>query len=172
MTQAIVASIPVESRLVPSCLESILDRKVRGVAFNFFQKLIDWFFTNFYIPYDSLYRAKMARVHSFSDGLVKLYDTTKQGIGNIEKDSITIHQRKVFFHRNPKIESVFSRKALTDYVLIKDDEKQRPGWFQIIEQPILQLGRPNPMEKVWSVNTNRFKIPNAYLVEQPRALRN
>jgi hypothetical protein len=173
MTQAVVSAIPIESRLVPNCLESIIDIKVRGAVLNIFQKLIDWFFGNFYLPYDSLYQGKMTRVHLFKDGLVKLYDTSKQGIGRIEKEFLTIHMRKVFFNRNPNIASIFSREVGTDYVVIKDDERQRPGWFQIIEQAIPQQGRPRPMEKVWSVNTNRFgKIPNTYLVEQPRALLN
>lgn len=176
MTQAIVASIPVESRLVPSCLESIIDTKVRGAALNFLQKLVDWFFTWFYCPYHSLYTAKLARVHPFSDGVVKLYDSTKQGIGGIDfewgNDFITLNERKVFFNLNPHIESVFSRQYFTDYVAIKDDEKRRAGWFQIIEQEISRPNNPKPMEKSWMVNTNHFGQvlgqPNAHLVEQPR----
>lgn len=175
MTQAIVASIPIDSRFVPSCLETIIDKKVSGVALNFLEKLVDCLFTWFYCPYHSLYQAKTARVHFFGDGEAKLYDTTKQGVGAIERNgSITLNERKVFFNLNPNIESVFSRQAFTDYVVIKDDEKRRPGWFQIIEQEISRPNNPKPMEKSWTINTNRFGQilgqENVYLVERPRSL--
>lgn len=168
MTQAIVASFSIESRWVPSCLETLIDKKVAGAALNFLQKLIDWFFSWFYCPYHSFYLEKAARVHAFNDGEVKLFDATKQGIGGINHNFITINGRKVLFNPNPHIETLFSRRTSTDYVVIRDDEKRRAGWFQIIEQEISRPGNPKPMEKLWLVNTNQFYPQlNGYLVEQP-----
>lgn len=173
MTQAIVASLPVGSRWVSSCLESIIDKKVRGVALNFFEKIVDWVFIQIYRPYNSLYKAKMARVHTFSDGSAKLFDASKQKVAGIDfefgNDFITVKKKRVLFNPNPNIEPVFSREAFTDYIVVKDDEKRRPGWFEIIEQEIARPGNPKPMGKSWMVNTNQRRIGiETYLVEQPR----
>ena len=171
MRSAIIASLPVESRLVPGCFESILDAKVQGAAMNFLQRLIDQFLTWLYCPYHSLYLAKMARVHLLSDGKVRLYDATKQAVGGVDSNFITIRGTRVFFNANPHIWTVFSRQAFTDYIVVQDDEKRRPGWFQIIEQEISRPGNPKPMEKLWTVDTNRFGAvlghADVYLVEQP-----
>jgi hypothetical protein len=171
MTQAILASFPVESRFVPGCLESIIDAKVQGKALNVLQRLVDWICSWLYCPYKNLYRAKMERVHPLADKEVKLYDLTKHGVGGVESDFVTIQGRRIFFNDNPLIGTVFSRRAFTDFLVLKDGG--RPGWFQIIEQEVARPSNPRPMEKSWFVNANHFGSvagqTGVYLVEQPSA---
>lgn len=170
MTHAVVASLPVESRLVPGCLESLIDMKVRGAALNFLQQLIDYFCTWFYCPYHALYLAKMARVHPLQDASVKLYDATRQGVAGVDHDFITIYNRRVYFDANPRIERVFSRRAHTDYITVRDAPSA--GCFQIIVQDIPRPGNPRPMETSWTVNATRLGAvhgqDNVYLVNAER----
>lgn len=176
MTQSIVSSLPVDSRFVPSCLESIIDKKVRKVALNLLEKIVDWLFTWFYCPYHSLYKKKMARVHLFSDSITPLFDATRRGIAGIcrhqQRDYISLNNRKVYFSPNPNIEIHFSRQAYTDYVVVRDD-RRRPGYFHITEQELSRPGNRNPMEKTWAVNTRDVfpdgpNQPTVHRIEQPR----
>lgn len=171
MTQAIVASFPVTSPFLPTFLENIIDKKISGVALNLLEKLMDWICFRVCCPYMAVYRGKMARVHTFSDGETRLFDTTKEKVAKIESawenDYITLRNNKVFFNRNPNIGILFSRQAFTDYVVIKDDERRRGGVFQIIEQEIPRPGNPRPMEKSWHVKLEN-RVPGGILVERPR----
>lgn len=175
MALAIIAALPVESRFVPSCLETLVDKKVAGIALNLLERLVDWICSWIYCPYYNLYKEKMARVHLFNDQVTPLFDSTKEGIANIEyewvNDSITLRDRRVCFNPIPHLEVVFSRMNFTDYVVIQDDDRRRPGWVKIIEQELPRPSNPKPMEKYWVVNTNelhQFQGEDpVYLAEQP-----
>lgn len=150
MAQAILASFPVDRHFVPSIFESLIDKKVMGVALNFFQRLVDRLLTWAYRPYDALYLAKMARVHLFNDGLARLYDATRGRVGGVNNDSVTIGGKIVQF-TNRNISALFSRHAHTDYVVVRDDASRGGGWFQISTQEIPHDGNSNPMEISWIV---------------------
>jgi len=134
MTQAVSISIPVHSPWVPRALEAIIDKKVQGIALNCLDQLVDWSCTVFYWPYRILSEEKMSRVHYFSDYLAKMYDCTKNGIAGmlvqysmsltqgriLPSDSITLYGDKVHLHENPFIHCLFSRRAHTDYVVVRD----------------------------------------------------
>jgi hypothetical protein len=176
MTQSIIAALPVESRFVPGCLENIIDKKVAKVALNFLEKWVDWILTWIYCPYHNLFMAKLSRVHLFSDAATPLVDSTKQGVANIDfewrNDYISLHGKKVYFNPIPNVEIVFSRQAYTNYVVVRDDESRRPGWYKIVVQEIPRPENLRPMEKSWRVNTNLlhqfvgWNTP-AYLAENP-----
>ncbi len=160
MTQAIIATLPVESSFVPSHLESIIDKKIAGIALNLIEKLLNWILSWVYFPYNSLYQAKMARVHRFRDKITPLLDCTRQGIAQIDfnskNDYISLHKRKVYLSPIPNIEFTFSRDVFTEYVAVTDDENRRPGWYKIVEQETPHPGNQIPMEKHWLVNTNQM----------------
>ncbi len=160
MTQVIIAAFPVESRFVPSCLECLIDKKVAGIALNLLERLVDWICSWIYCPYNSLYQAKLSRVHRFSDEITTLLDSTKQAIARIEfdwkNDYISLHDKRVVFNQIPNVEIVFSSQSFTDYVVVKDDENRRPGWYKIVEQEAPRPGNLIPMEKFWMVNTNQL----------------
>lgn len=156
MTLSIVAAFPIESKLVPSFLENIIDKRVAGIALNLLEKTIHWICSWIYCPYNTLYKAKMARIHLFSDSQALLLDSTKQGIAKIDKDSISLHGKKVYFNLIPHVETIFSREAFTDYVVVQDDEHRRPGWYKIVHQETPHPGNLRPMEKYWMVNTNQL----------------
>lgn len=160
MSLAIVASFPVESNFVPSCLEYIIDKKVAGIALNLLEELVDCICSWFYCPYNMLYQEKIARVHLFSDQITHLYDCTKKAVASIEhdwaNDFITLHKTKVYFNLNPNIDVIFSKQTFTDYVVVCDDERRRAGWYRIIEQGLPQKANLKPMEKSWQVNTNQL----------------
>jgi len=172
MTQAILHSLPVESRFIPSCLENIIDKKIQDVALNKLERLIHWICSWIYCPYQTLYQAKMARVHTFSDGAAKLFDATTQGIVKIDfewdTDFIAINHKKVLFNPKHNMEVRFSRKADTDFVVVRDDAKRRAGWFEVSEQEISRPGNAKPMAKTWVVDTNQiipFGKQSAYLAK-------
>lgn len=177
MSVAVIRSIPVESSLVPSFLEDIIDRKIANLSLNILEELVDWILSWIYFPYHQLYQEKSARVHTFSDGLTRLVDSTKLGVANIEydwsTDFVSLHAIKVYFIANPNIDFTFSRQTNTDYVVVIDDEKRGPGWYKIVEQEIARPMNPRPMEKCWYINTrNLHKAAGGYpknffLVEQP-----
>lgn len=150
MTQAILAALPVDSRFVPSMFENLIDKKVGSIALNFFQRLVDFLLTWCYRPYHALYLAKRARVHCFSNGRVKLYDATRNRVGGVNNDSVTISGRRVEFTTR-RIRALLSRQANLDYIVIRDDESRGAGWFQITTQDIPHEGNPNPMEISWIV---------------------
>jgi hypothetical protein len=159
MIQSVVAALPVESSLVPSHLESIIDKKIAGIALNLIERLLNWIFSWIYFPYNRLYQAKMARVHRFRDNITPLLDCTKQGIARIDfnskNDYISLLARKVHFKPIPHIDITFSRETFTEYVAIIDDENRGPGWYKIVEQEAPHPGNQIPMEKQWLVNTNQ-----------------
>jgi hypothetical protein len=178
MTQAIVASIPVDSWFVPDFLAEILDKKISGIALNYIEEFVDWICSWIYCPYILLGQAKLKRIHRFSDQIVSLFDTTKKGVVQIKRsliDHICLKNVEVCFSANPNIAVLFSREAFTEYVVVKDDEKNRPGWYKIIEQPTPRPTNPRPMEKCWLINTNEMHqfqdgmgqiLPPVYLAKQ------
>ena len=120
----------------------------------------------------------MARVTIFRrwDRQALRCDTSKDRRVNLSRILILLSSigRKLFSTKTSNIENTFSKQACTDYVVVRDDEKRRPGWFEIIEQEISRPGNPTPMAKTWMVNTNKVhhltqgrEIKEAYLVEQP-----
>lgn len=182
MSLTVIGSIPVESILVPSFLENIIDRKIAKLALNMLEKLVDRILSWIYCPYNQLYQEKKARIYTFGDGLTCLIDSTKLGIAKIDFDwetaYVALHSIKVLFNPDPNIEFTFSRDGNTDYVVILNDDKRGRGWYKIIEQEIASPTNPRPMEKHWHVNTHdvhklgRGNSPKAWdflLVEQPRA---
>ena len=157
MTPSAIAALPVESRFVPGCMESILDKKVAKTALNILERLIDWIASRIYCPYNNLYQAKLARIHRFSD-TTPLLDSTKQGIATIDRDGghdcINLHNNKVCFWPNPHTERVFSRSAYISYIVVQDDG--RSGWYKITEHELARPGNERPMAKYWFINTNQF----------------
>lgn len=180
MVLSIIASLPVDSRFVPTCLENIIDKRVAGVALNFLERLFNWLCTWLYFPYNTLYKAKMVRVHTFSDGIVRLFDATVRGLAGIEHDwehdYVTLHDRNVRFNLNPNIKNHFARAMNTDYVVVRDDPIKRINWYQIIEQEISRPENPKPMEKIWYVDANKVhrfeeeQSEDVFLAEPPRGV--
>lgn len=178
MTQAVVASLPVDSWFVPNFLAEILDKKISRVALNLLEEFIDWISSWIYCPYIFLSQEKLKRIHQFSDQMTSLFDSTKEGVAQIYRgliDYISLKNVKVCFSPNPNIAVLFSRQAFTDYVVVMDDEKRRPGWYKIIEQETPRPANPTPMEKCWLVNTNEMLqfqnwmgrgLPPVYLARQ------
>lgn len=172
MVVKILASIPLDSHFVPTCLENILHKKIAGVALNILERLIHWVCSWIYSPYKTLYKAKLGRVHTFSDGIVKLIDTTVKGIAKTEGNYVVLRNRIVHFNWNTNIQTTFARKENTDYVIVRDDPKKRANWYQVVEKEISRPENQNPMEKIWHVNANlsyRFKERierDVFLVEQ------
>jgi hypothetical protein len=174
MTQAVVASIPVESPYVPGWMENIVDKKITGFALNWLETFVDWLCMKLYCPYSSLYNRKMARIHIFNDNIVRLFDATQGGVARIESgfdwEFITLFQTRVYFAFDPhNHRMVFSRERKTNFVVIVDDPHRRSGWVQIIYHEIAKPGDPPPMEIRWEVNTNnKLADPPRYVVELPK----
>lgn len=172
MVQPVPFSIPVHSKWVPACLDRILDKKVAGAALSCLEKLVDWICSMIYGPYRTLYQAKLQRVHLFSDKLAKVIDCTMKGIAAIhvskhvnllgdinlvihQLDFITLNNKKVYFHQNPAIETIFSRATFTDYVVVKDAPQKGPSWIQIIEQETQRPRKDKPIVNEWFVDTEQ-----------------
>ena len=160
MSLAIIRSIPLDSKLVPTFLEEIINKKVATVALNIFEELIDWLCSWLYYPYIKLYNDKKARIHTFSDAQTSLVDCTKRAIAKIDFDwnidYVSLHNVKVLFTPNPNIDIVFSRTVHTEYVVVLDDKTRRPGWYRIIKQDLTLPSNKRPMEISWWVNTNQM----------------
>jgi hypothetical protein len=172
MVVKVLASLPLDSHFVPTWLEKISHKKIAGVALNILERLIHWLCSWLYSPYKTLHIAKQGRVHTFSDGIVKLIDTTVKGIAKTEGNYVSLRNRIVHFNLNTNIQTTFARKENTNYVIVRDDLNKRTNWYQIVEKEISRPGNRNPMEKIWHVNANliyRFKERverDVYLVQQ------
>ena len=178
MSLSAIRTIPLDSALVPVFLEDIINKKIVGAALNALENFIDWLCSWIYYPYIKLYNGKKARIHTFSDNITPLVDSTKQGVAKIDfewdKDYISLNRIKVLLSANIHINVTFSKKAHTAYVLVLDDEKRRPGWYQIIEEELPRPSNLNPMEKSWWINTNKIHYVNQnpfFLAETPVAIR-
>lgn len=172
MTQAVVASLPVESPYVPGWMENIVDKKITGFALNWLEIVVDWLCWRLYCPYSNLYIRKMARIHIFNDHTVRLFDTTRCGAGGIlseefDREFITLFKNRLYFAHDPNNDNmVFSRARRTDFVVLRDDPLGKQGWFQIVNHEVAKPGGPPPMPITWDINTNKLHDqPPGYVVE-------
>lgn len=161
MTQAIQFTIPVHSKWVPNCMERLIDKQIGGVALSTLEKLIDWVMKRLYCPYQTLYKEKMGRIHYFSDKEAQLFDCTTDRIAGIRHpkegvppcDFITLREKKVYFHQNPRILTIFSKKAFTDYMIVKDAPERGAGWCKITEHETVRPEADKPEIHEWFVDT-------------------
>lgn len=153
MVVAAVAQIPVTSRLVPGCLEHMINKKVANVALSLFERIVDFILSWIYCPYSYLYLGKLSRVHYFSDG-TPLFDCTKDGIASITNGRVSLIATQIYFEARVDLEVFFSRANRTEYVVVEEDPRFRPGWIQVVEQEMDFPDKTRPKEKLWSINTN------------------
>lgn len=157
MTLEIIAQIPVSSRFVPAFFEDILNKKIAGLALNILETVLDFILSWIYCPYNYLLQRKMERIHSFNDG-TPLYDCTVDGISEIQTKEpngrLTLLNVRVMFSLSLNMEREFSQRHRTEFLTVREDPSNRPGWFQIAEQEQPFADTTRPMENVWFVNTS------------------
>jgi hypothetical protein len=139
---------------IPSCLESIVDKKVNQVALNFFEMVADWLLSCLSSSYNTFFEIKTIlheigrpnhpiteetfKVHYFVDG-TPLYDITPGLHAKIDTKSvynpttqessnfeyIAIDNKKVLFTTSSKVTLQF--KKLTTKYLVVDDKLSNSG---------------------------------------------
>jgi hypothetical protein len=149
---------------VPDCLESIVDKKVNGIALNIFEWIVDWLASWLHNHYNTLLEIKIVlhdanranhpvnatslKIHRFMEGM-PLYDITTGTVSGIKHqgrfnliqqtrsyvDFIELHNKRVFFCSNPDVDVLFTRAGRTKYVIVEDEPVANQ------EDPMLSQGR-------------------------------
>jgi len=133
VTQAVVASFPVDSSALPEEQRTLIDKKVSGVAMTASEEEQHLQLLSNEL-YNTVFKTKLARVHYCGDDVAALYDCTKNGIGSIQLDErmrreyIALNGIKIVLwpHDDHNCQLTFYRRppGHTNYVVLRDASQE------------------------------------------------